>query len=149
MYVKKFKFTDYNGVEREEEHYFHLNKKEITEFILTEGEYTLDQVIARLGKEGNNKKIMEIFDDLIRRSYGRKSLDGRRFEKSDEILADFVQTEAYSDFFMELCSDARVAADFVNGIVPKEVADAMVKAAIENPEAIPVELRDHLAAKRK
>lgn len=147
MYVKKIKYTDYNGNVREEEHYFNLNKKEITEFILTDGEYTLDQVVRRLGKEGNNKKIMEIFDDLIKRSYGRKTLDGRGFEKNDDLLKDFMQTEAYSDFFMELCSDAKMAADFINGIVPSEVAEAMIKAAQENPEAIPVELRDHLAKK--
>lgn len=147
MYIVKRKYTDYNGVEREEEFCFHLNKKEMTEFVLTDGEYTLDQVIEQLGKERNNKKIMEIFDDLIKRSYGQKSLDGRRFIKNEEILNDFTQTEAYSDFFLELCSNAKTAADFINGIVPKEVAEEMIKAAKENSDAIPPELREYLAKK--
>ena len=35
-----------------------------------------------------------------------------------EISTAFSQTEAYSQLFMELATDADAAAKFVNGIVP-------------------------------
>ena len=31
----------------------------------------------------------------------------------------FAQTEAYSDLFMELATDAEAAARFINGIIPQ------------------------------
>ena len=38
--------------------------------------------------------------------------------KSEEISNGFAQTEAYSQLFMELATDADAAAAFVNGIIP-------------------------------
>ena len=120
MYKKTIEFTDYNDVVRKEDHYFHLNKAEVIKWLTTSGDYTLDKVLERLSTERNGKKIMEIFEDLIHRSYGRKSIDGRKFEKTEEIWNDFYQTEAYSVLFTELVTDAKKAADFVNRIIHKD-----------------------------
>lgn len=76
------------------------------------------KLIEKIIATKDNKKIVEIFKDLLLRSYGEKSPDGRRFIKSEELTTAFLQTEAYSDLFMELASDAKAAADFVNAIVP-------------------------------
>ena len=51
--------------------------------------------------------------------YGEKSPDGKRFIKNQELRDAFAQTEAYSDLFMELATDAEAAARFINGIVPQ------------------------------
>lgn len=144
MYKKTIQFTDYNDVERKEEHYFHLNKAEVIKWLTMNGDYTLDKVLERLSMERNGKKIMEIFEDLIHRSYGRKSLDGRKFEKTEEIWNDFYQTEAYSVLFTELVTDAKKAADFVNQIIPRDLANEVEKIIKENPEGIPDELKDYV-----
>ena len=39
----------------------------------------------------------------------------------------FVQTEAYSELFMELSTDAKAASEFINGIVPAELAKEAAK----------------------
>ena len=39
--------------------------------------------------------------------------------KNQELRDAFAQTEAYSDLFMELATDAEAAARFINGIVPQ------------------------------
>lgn len=143
MYKKTITFTDYNGVERKEDHYFHLNKAEVIKWLTTSGDYTLDKVLDRLSTERNGKKIMEIFEDLIHRSYGRKSLDGRKFEKTEEIWNDFYQTEAYSVLFTELVTDAKKASDFVNRIIPQDLANEVEKIIRENPNGIPDTLRDY------
>jgi hypothetical protein len=62
---------------------------------------------------------MQVIDELIEKSYGVKSLDGKRFEKSEDITRAFKQTPAYDELFMELVTDADKAANFVNGILPE------------------------------
>lgn len=143
MLVKNITFEDFDGNKRTEDHYFHLSKAEVIKWLTTSGDYTLDKLLERLSKERNGKKIMEIFEDLIRLSYGKKSLDGRKFEKTDEIWNDFYQTEAYSVLFTELVTDARKAAAFVNGIIPKDLADEVEKIIKDNPEGIPDALKDY------
>lgn len=144
MLQKKIKFADYDGQPREGEYFFNLNEAETVMWMTTTGEYTLDKVLLRLSQERNGRKIMEIFEDLIHRSYGIKSLDGIRFEKSEEEWMKFKQSEAYSKLFMELVTDAKKAAAFVNAIIPKEMADKVSKTLLENKEGIPAELRDYI-----
>ena len=121
MLVKKIKFVDYNGEEREENFYFNLSKAEIMEMQL-EVSGGLTAVIERITQEKNVPELIKMFKDLILRSVGIKSDDGRRFIKSEKIREEFSQTEAYSNLFMELAQDADAAADFINGIVPAEYA---------------------------
>lgn len=144
MLVKNITFTDFDGVKRTEEHCFNLNKAEVIKWMTTTGEYTLDKVLLRLAQEKNGKKIMDTFEDLIRRSYGKKSLDGRKFVKNEELWLDFYQSDAYSEMFTELVTDAKKASAFVNAIIPKEMANEVHKAMIENKEGLPAELRDYL-----
>lgn len=126
MIKKTVTYVDYDGNERTEDHFFNLNKAELTELEMSE----LGGLRARLDKmvrDRNAPAIMATFKDILHRSYGIKSLDGRRFEKRDrdghEHWDDFVQTEAYSEIFMELCTDAEAAADFVAGVLPKQLGE--------------------------
>lgn len=144
MLERVIEFTDYDGNKRKESHYFNMNEAEVIKWITTTGEYTLDKVILRLSQERNGKKIMEIFDGLIELSYGRKSLDGRKFEKSKEIYEDFSQTEAYSKLFVELVTDAKKAADFINSIIPQDLAESVSKIMIENKDGLPAEIIDYI-----
>lgn len=121
MLKKNIAYTDYNGVERKEDFYFNLSKAEIAEMELsTTG--GLSEMIKRVVETQDNTQIVKIFKDLILKAYGEKSADGKRFIKSQEIADAFSQTEAYSVLFMELAFDANSAAEFVNGIIPADVA---------------------------
>lgn len=143
MLKRTITFEDYDGNKRTEDHYFNMNKSEVIKWLTTSGDYTLDKVMDRLTKERNGKEIMRIFEEMIKISYGRKSLDGRKFEKSDDIWNDFYQTEAYSELFTELVTDAAKAADFFNGIIPKQLADEVKKIMTQYPDGIPEELKDY------
>lgn len=117
MLKKKITYTDYNGIERIEDHYFNLTKAEIMELELgTAGGFA--EMIQRIVDAQDAPSIIKVFKDLILKAYGEKSPDGKRFIKSKEISDAFSQTEAYSQLFMELATDADAAAEFVNGIVP-------------------------------
>lgn len=147
MLKKSITFEDFNGNKLTKDYYFNLNKAEIIKWLTTDGDYTLDKKLERLFEAGNGKQLMETFDDLIRLSYGIVSLDGVRFEKSEEILNSFVHTDAYSVLFTELVTDAKKAADFINAIIPKDIAAEIDRIMKENPEGIPAEIRDYIPDK--
>lgn len=121
MLKKTITYHDYNGVEYTQDFYFNLSKAEIMEMELgTTG--GLAEMIQKIVAAQDAPSIIKVFKDLILKSYGEKSDDGKRFIKSAEISTAFSQTEAYSELFMELATNAEAAAAFVNGIVPAEMA---------------------------
>lgn len=117
MIKKTIAYIDYNGVERKEDFYFNLSKAEVMEMEMsTKG--GLAEMIQRIVAAQDQTAIIKIFKDLIIKAYGVKSPDGKKFIKNQEVIDDFVQTEAFSELFMELATNADAAAKFVNGIIP-------------------------------
>lgn len=127
MVVKKIKYTDFNGVEREEEFMFNLTEAEITEMELTT-DGGLSDSIKKIISAQDTPEIIKTFKMLLLKSYGEKSADGRRFIKSEELTEAFTQTNAYSQLFMELATDDKAAIAFINGIIP----DSMRERVAEN-----------------
>lgn len=118
MLKKTIKYTDYNGNERVEDFYFNISKAEVTEMqYSTEGGYK--EKLEKIIQLKDQPSILKAFKELLLLAYGEKSEDGRRFNKSKEISDKFASTEAYSELFMELATDADKAAEFVNAILPK------------------------------
>ena len=132
MFTKKIKYTDYNGVEREETCHFNLNKAEVMELEMSEsGGWT--EAIARVIERQDAPSLIKIFKDLILKSYGIKSADGKRFIKSKEISEEFAQTEAYSELFMELATNDELAANFIARVIPSVASEKEAgKLAIAN-----------------
>lgn len=118
MLKKSITYVDYDDVERTEDHYFNLSKAEL---IMMDSSVVggLKQRLEKIIQSKDNVAIMEVFRDLIHRSYGVKSDDGKRFIKSEELSTQFEQTEAYSELVMELLSDPNKAAAFINSVMPK------------------------------
>ena len=120
MLKKTIKYTDYDGNEREEDFYFNLSKAEITEMELSK-EGGMSEYIKKISATQNGPELIKLFKDIIIKSYGEKSLDGKRFIKNKELTEAFTQTEAYSELFIELAANADEAAKFINGIMPKNM----------------------------
>lgn len=128
MLKKTMTYTDYNGTERTEDFYFNLTKAELIEMGLSENG-GLDALIDKIISEKNQKEIIKLFKEIILKAYGEKSLDGKHFVKSEEISTAFSQTEAFSDLFMELAFDAKAGADFINALIPSNIAQDIAKYA--------------------
>ena len=127
MLKKTITYTDYNDVERTEDFYFNLTKAEIMRMEMsTSG--GLAERINRIIAAQDTPAIIAIFEDLIQKSYGVKTPDGRGFMKRAEDLEAFVATEAYSELFMKLATDSDAAARFVNGVVPAGMAKELAAA---------------------
>ena len=126
MLKKTIKYTDYNGKEREEDFYFGVNKAELTEMEYSE-EGGFDKYLTKILKEENAKEIMNTVKRFILKSYGEKSEDGKRFVKSEELSLGFAQTEAYSELFIEICSNPDKATEFILGILPDSIREEIKK----------------------
>ena len=120
MIKKTIEYVDYNGENRKEEFYFNLSKAEVMEMEMSKNG-GLSEYIQRIVKSSDNAAIIALFKEIICKAYGEKSLDGKRFIKNKELTDAFVQTEAYSELFMELATNADEAAAFVNGLIPKNM----------------------------
>lgn len=120
MLKKTITYTDYNGVERTENFYFNLTKAEIMEMELTANGGFAEMVKGIIDAK-DAPSIIKIFKEMILKAYGVKSPDGKRFIKNDEVREEFAQTEAFSQLFMELATDAEAGGVFVNGIIPGDM----------------------------
>ena len=134
MLKKTITYTDYEGNERTEDFYFNLSKAELMEMELSSSG-GMEKYIRRIISERDNAKIVAIFKELVLKAYGVKSDDGKRFIKSQQLRDEFSQTEAYSDLFFELATNADAAADFVNGIIPKNLSANANAGTIPFPES--------------
>lgn len=125
MYKKTITFRDFEGNDVTEDHFFNLNKAEIFELEMLAGkdEETFHDTVKRVAGGGKPREIIELFKLILEKSYGVKSEDGRRFQKSPKIWEEFTHTEAYSEIYFSLVTDAEAAAAFVAGIMPHEVRE--------------------------
>lgn len=121
MLKKSITFEDYNGNMVTEDYYFNFTKAEVVQLDLIHPE-GLEGWIKRIIREDDRAKILETFKDIILSSYGEKDETGRRFIKNAELREKFEQSPAYSELYMELITDADAAADFMNGIIPKQLS---------------------------
>lgn len=124
MLKKSISYEDFNGNKLTEDFYFNLTKAEIAEMEL-EVPGGLTATLEKITKAQDTPTLIKIFKDLILRSYGVKSDDGKRFIKNPTMREEFEQHAAFSVLFMELATNADAAAEFVNGIVPSDVAGKM------------------------
>lgn len=148
MITRTIEYVDYDGNKRKEKHYFNLTQFEATEIAMEIPDDVMDDLggendtqeekIAtartlseKLGKKG----VMDFIKNIVLRSYGVKSPDGKRFIKSEQLSTEFSQTLAFSSFMMRLMSDDLEASRFINGVIPTELA-ASLRSKSEKPDVI-------------
>lgn len=122
MFTTTRTYKDYNGNERTEDFRFALNEAEVMEMELgMEG--GMGDYLKKIVNAKDTPSIMKIFKELLLKSYGEKSPDGRQFVKSEELSKAFSETPVYSELFVELATDDKKAAEFINNIMPKSLAE--------------------------
>lgn len=134
MLAKEITYTDLNGNKRTDTHYFNLTKAELIEYDSAFENGAL-QYLTMLSKQPEKfkRQLVEAFRDLILRSYGEKTPNGR-FIKSQELRDAFAASEAYSELFLEITSTEQGAANFINSIVPQIPAE---KVSSDNVTSLP------------
>lgn len=131
MIKETITYTDFNGNERTETFWFNLTKAEVARMELSVNG-GMAEMMQRIVDAKDAPSLIKVFEEVIQRSYGVKTPDGRGFVKRKEDLEDFMSTEAYSQLYMELITDANAAAEFINGIFPSDFADKTMRKALPN-----------------
>lgn len=117
MLKKEITYLNFDEEKVTETFYFDLNKAEAIELNLvgtTGGKETLEQV----AKSKDPEKLCKTIREIISRSVCVRSTDGKRL-KSNEISAEFMSSDAYSELFMELISAPGAGEAFMRAILPK------------------------------
>ena len=122
MLKKTITYVDYDDNKRTEDHYFNLTQHELMEMQL-EVDGGLKRTLEKIINENDEKLIMKHFKKIVGLAYGKKSDDGRYFDKSPEISARFFCSAAYETLMNEFMTSPKAAADFINALIPKELLD--------------------------
>lgn len=122
-------YTDYNGDTVKETCYFNIDKAELIQMQF-DVNGTYNQYIERISQEHDLQRLGAEFTKLILGAYGKKSDDGRRFIKSEELTLSFKQSPAYSELLMQLLTDEEKAAKFMRGILPADLNETAEGGAV-------------------
>ena len=126
MLKETITFTNFDDKTVTETHYFNITRAELVQWEMEKHE-GVGEYFVRLSQAGDKTQLAEAFHDFLRRSYGLKSEDGNRHNKSPQITADFEASAAFDEFYMKLVTDENFAANFIKGVLPKEwITDEMV-----------------------
>ena len=126
MLKETITYEDFNGNQITEDFYFNLTKVEVMEMEFSEKE-GLAKKLNDIIESSDRKQIIETFKEIILSSYGVKSEDGKRFIKNDELREAFAQSNAFSELFMKLSTEADAAAAFVTAVIPSMPATTETK----------------------
>lgn len=130
-------YKDYNGTERTEDFYFNFTTAELAEMQL-EVDGGFEDKIRQIVNANDTSKIIKIFKDTIfLRSYGKKSDDGRRMIKNQDVLDEFVESPAYSILFMKYATSADALSEFINNVIPEEVKTQFASVAPDKVVTLP------------
>lgn len=140
MFKKTLTYVDWNGEKITEDLYFNLNTVDQTRLLAKYSpsgvksngeEYTMSDYCAQLLKAQDKPGIIQVIEDIILSSYGVKSVDGRKFDKSKEVRESFEYSVAYAELFELLMTNQNEMNNFVDNIFqkkpePKSSATAVV-----------------------
>jgi hypothetical protein len=135
---KTIKYKDFNGEDVSEDFLFHLSKAELVELEASHAD-GLAEAMQRIVDANDNKAIVAEFKKIILLSYGKKSMDGKRFVKNQTMRDEFESSEAYSTLFMELLTDTDAAIQFMNGIIPDGLIPEEATVTPIKPPEVPVQ----------
>jgi hypothetical protein len=133
MFRKPITYTDYNGEVQTEDFYFNISPSKMTKMQYSV-EGGMSDYLKKIVEDENGAELMETFRMLIAQSYGVRSADGRRFIQNDDIVAEFMETAAYEELFMELITNSSAAVEFCNGIMPANMVRAMEDVQLPEPK---------------
>lgn len=140
-------YTNFNDEKVSKDFWFHLSKADIAEIQFQDEDRPLSDLLEELGEDGiTAKKSLEIFKSILAKAVGKRSEDGERFIKNDDVRSWFFDTDAYSELLFSMIDNPTLAAKLINGMMPKDMQDNIKKATKGRDlnDMTPEELREAL-----
>lgn len=124
MYVHNITFYDLNGTQRNEDLHFNLNTIELTRLSAKlGGGQDLNEYITAAQNSGDSIKIINTLADIVLQAYGKKSEDGRRFIKNEQIREEFESSVMFAEFLEQLMLDDKLAIEFTTKTFESKVVN--------------------------
>lgn len=124
MLTKTVKFRDLSNNVVEDTFYFNYRQSDLMKLhIIHEADGGYDKFLERVADSKDGQLIIDTFEAMVAGAVGKKGEDNRTFLQSPEITAQFMQSDAYSEFFTEIVMDAEAAGKFFSAVVPHDVSD--------------------------
>lgn len=122
MIKKTVTYVDYNGKEQTEDLYFNMDEAEVIDWV-GETNGGIIWMIAEIMKLEDPIKILPMVKEMMLKSYGVKSPDGKSFIKSEEVLQNFRYSKAFHEIRTELSTSSDALVEFINGILPSKYSN--------------------------
>lgn len=119
MLKKTIKYVDYNGDPQEDVCYFNMTQLELAELMGRLGAKDIEAYVKTISEEQDLNKMIGFIKEIILGSYGKKSEDGKRFEKNAEIRKEFEESIAFAELFEELMVDPGECTLFAEGVIQR------------------------------
>lgn len=144
MLKQTITYEDLNGEEVTEDFYFNFTLLEVIEQIEVNG---LEKKMKDLTLTEDGPGAYKIFKELVLDAYGHRTPDGRGFNKSPEIRAEFENSLAMSEMIIGFLSDQALGVAFVGGLLPPDKFQRAIErvkakttgtAGVHIPQQVPV-----------
>lgn len=124
MLERSFTYEGFDGKTYTDTWGFYLSKADLIE--INYGSWVgIDVLLKQLVANKNGKEIVNIVREMVLKSVGKPSEDGRRFIRNQETRDEFYQTEAYSQLMSELLTEPQKVLDFLVAVMPKDLGEAL------------------------
>lgn len=115
MIKKTFTYVDFLGTERTEDAVFHFSTEEVISMEASKNGGLMEWMKKAIETD-NTEELMPVFRDVVLKSYGEISPDGRRFVKSPEMSKAFSETPMFTQLIESFFREPNAAAEFFNGV---------------------------------
>lgn len=132
MLTKSITFKDFSDPPKDvtREFYFNLNETDMAELQFSKGEGFIEN-FKRIVAEENAGALIQAMKEVLAKAVGRKHEDGIRFERTPDITAQFIESNAYPVLFMELMdNDGANIIPFILGVIPPNYAKEITPEAL-------------------
>lgn len=101
--------------------FFALNE---AKFLELQGELGghVDERVRIIREKKDEAALIDLVKKLMRASYGERSADKQRLDRSDDAWNRFYDSNAYSACLMKILQNDSENAAFLRGILPAEIA---------------------------
>lgn len=139
MLKQTIKYKDFNDDDSVETLYFNVSKVELAENLdlrdeikAIQDKFDFDGETRELVSD-EIKMILSFVKRLMKLSYGERSADGKKFNKSERAWEDFRYSAIHDEYLLSLFEDPNKALAFIRGIMPAGlVEEAEALAAQQN-----------------
>lgn len=136
MLKKEIEWEDFDEVPQKGIFYFHLNKNELVQMLITAKNGDLASELQAMVDSKDKHALLVAFRDIVGKSYGER-VDGNAstFYKSPSKTEEFLNSLAFDSLFTEILTDPHAAGTFINALIPANMLrDPKMKQALADAQ---------------